>query len=293
MPDNSAQEHNIRRGDVYCGRLVAMATSYTGMVTDTSNMISIDFPAMPDTIELARSAEYEVSSYPQNPDGIHVYKGTKPLEIPFNFRLHSFDKQYCKNGALTLLKLAARLHSFILPIDPTGNSNRPAIGTAAAPVSTDSASQQASAQAAANKSFTSASSGFVSPPVTCWLFLMATDQTDSAPGISAIGYVKDVNVKLNGPWLRGPNGSFNLPSSADFSFTFVHHPGHGNAIQATDSDSGDYAGATVTALADDVKRSLYNTRSLVAAPNYQSFNSGGYTVGAEDRIDETTSGPSE
>lgn len=278
MP-NTTLDANMRRGDIYCGRLVAMATNYEGMAlvsnTDLANTISIDFPSMPDSVALARSADYQVAYTPQNPDGIHVYKGTKPLEIPFSFRLHAFDKQYCKRGALTLINLAARLHAFTLPIDVTGNARNLSV-SAGIPVGKTAAEIQSNANT--EKVFLSSSTASPNPPVTCWLFLMATDATNTAPGISAIGYVKDVNVKLNGPWLRGPNKSFNLPSSGDFEFTFVHHPGHGNAMQFTDDTGVDVSGNVQVAMADYVKDSFYNTRHLVAGANYQSFAGGDATV---------------
>ena len=284
MPISSTLDANFRRGDVFCGRLVAMASQYFGMTgpvnSDSANTISVDFPSMPDEVELMRSTDYNVATSPQWPDGIHTYRGTKPLEIPFSFSLHAFDKQYCKNGALTLLKLAARLHSFTLPIDPTGTVNALANAKASVPTGTDVSSTAAKAQMAQSQNIAAAATvGMLTPPITCWLFLMATDQSATSPGISAVGYVKDVSVKLKGPWLRGPNGSFNLPSSGDFSFTFVHCPGYGNAsfISSSATESAQL-GFSVAALADDVKSRLYNTRNLVVHPNYQSFNSGDATV---------------
>jgi hypothetical protein len=50
-------------------------------------------------------------------DGIHYYKGVRPLDIPFSFRLHAFDKDFCPNGVYTMLQLAGRLHAMALPID--------------------------------------------------------------------------------------------------------------------------------------------------------------------------------
>ena len=78
---------NIRRDEqLLCGRLVAMPTTVTmadrAAVRNNrglSNIVSVDFPAMPDTIELARSADYAVNYNIVMPDGIHQYKGTKPM----------------------------------------------------------------------------------------------------------------------------------------------------------------------------------------------------------------------
>lgn len=275
---------NIRRDDsLLCGRLVALPSTTTlTQLTDIKdnsrgfrNVVSIDFPAMPDTIELARSADYLVNYNIVMPDGIHQYRGTKPMEIPISFKLHSFDQQYCKKGALTLLQLAARLHSFILPISTFSP------GASVAPVKqtvtgdgkkTDAellnaASQEREFEVIASKNGTQ---GSIYNPVTCWLHLMWT--SNDQPGISAVGYVREVKVQFNGPWLRGPNNSFNLPTSADFSFVFVHRPGHGNnqGITRTDQFPPTIA-QSGQAFADDVKEKLYNTRDLVYAANYQGF----------------------
>ena len=273
-------DETIRRDEqLLCGRLVALPSTttlsqLTGVLEGGrgfQNVVSIDFPAMPDTIELARSADYAVNYNIVMPDGIHQYKGTKPMEIPISFKLHSFDKQYCKKGALTLLQLAARLHSFILPISTFG---RGAFVTPLAPVSkgnSDAEKEAAAAQenvyqvvgAGANKT------GGVYSPVTCWLHLMWTG--NQQPGISAVGYVRDVKVVFNGPWLRGPNNSFNLPTSAEFSFTFIHRPGHNNNQVTTTSQFPPTISEAGQAFADDVRSKLYNTRDLVHAANYQGF----------------------
>lgn len=280
MPDE-----NIRRDEkLLCGRLVALPSTITQTQLKTvddnagfRNVISIDFPAMPDVIELTRSADYAVNYNLVMPDGIHQYKGTKPMEIPVSFRLHAFDRQYCKKGALTLLQLAARLHSFVLPIStfPAGSVIAPtAVGTGAqtgggqpnASVQDVNAGQaQIFAVVGANNNKT----GAIYSPVTCWLHLMWTGQ--DTQGISAVGYVREVSVKFNGPWLRGPNNSFNLPTSADFSFIFIHRPGYGNSQRYTSSEFPQTVAQSGQAFADDVKNTLYNTRNLVHAASYQGF----------------------
>lgn len=239
------------------------------------NIISIDFPAMPDTIELARSADYAVNYNIVMPDGIHQYKGTKPMEIPISFKLHAFDQQYCKKGALTLLQLAARLHSFILPISTFGPGVRVA-PLATNPATTSGKADDAAMQAAASQEQIyevvgtgNSPNGGIYSPVTCWLHLMWTD--NQQPGISAVGYVRDVKVILNGPWLRGPNDSFNLPTSAEFSFTFIHRPGHNNSQKVVTSQFPPSIAQSGQAFADDVRGKLYNTRDLVYAANYQGF----------------------
>lgn len=283
----------IRRDDSQlCGRLVAL--SKNGSALNSKNpatqapfqtALSIDFPAMPDTVELIRTAEYRVLTNMVLPDGIHQYMRTNVLEIPFSFRLHAEDYAYCKKGALTLLQVAARLHSFILPIGRTNqNTYTPATarttGSILAPPpppsldpaqpnqlqgANDAGQQQADAESSiqAQTAFTGKQN--VYNPVTCWLHLIYID--DNTPGISCVGYVKEVGVKLNGPWRRSQSGGFNLPTSGDFSFTFVHRPGHGNS-NFQQSGIPDNINLQPQAYANDVLDKLFNTRSLVVAESF-------------------------
>lgn len=118
-------------------------------------------------------------------------------------------------------------------------------------------------------------SGGVKPPVTCLLNLIWV--AENQPGIACIGYVKDVRVRLMGPWLRGSNGEFNLPSMGEFEFTFMHHPGHGNNWGApTVNTSQMFADTYIAekhAYAHDVRDRLFNTRNLVQQLNTQGFES--------------------
>lgn len=253
----------------FSGRLIALPTSNSlevGRSLDLSDAISIDFPAMPDSIELTRSTEYFVQNSVFMPDGIHQYKGTKALEIPFSFSLHSYDEDFCPNGAYTLLQLAARLHSFTLPID--GGDGDTAIFAKAGDQNTSNHEGSQEARAASpdgGLGFTHIGGEKIFMPVTCRLELIFTDH--DAPGIACTGYVREVSVKLRGPWLRGPGKSSNLPSSADFSFVFVHRPGHGNSfnINTTEFD------LQPQAYAQTVKKNFYNTRHLVQAANYKGL----------------------
>lgn len=246
---------------------------------------------MPDSIELARGTDYYVNFNPMMPDGIHQYKGTKPLEIPVSFKLHSFDQHYCKQGALTLLQLAARLHSFVLPIS-TFSNNVQVVPLAAPSRSNEGQPNQGKmeADAATTQGFEvvhAGKGGNLYSPVTCWLHLMWT--SNSEPGISAVGYVREVKVQFNGPWLRGPNNSFNLPTSADFSFVFIHRPGHGNSGAIVNSQFPPTVANSGHAYAGDVKDVLYNTRHLVWAANYQGFgpeSSREYEKTVEVTVDE-------
>lgn len=266
----------------YRGKLTAMPSTSLVLQDDDKNLwgsankkgLSIEFPAMPDTIELARSAEYLVAPNPMLPDGYHQYMNTKPLEIPVSFRLHSFDQTYCTQGALTLLQIAARLHAFVLPI-----TNDRAIAQAALVGKNGQQTDDQTSHNAATGDVVFSSYGAKSgqankiyPPVTCWLHLIWTDE--GLPGISCVGYVKDVRVVLHGPFLKGPGESFNLPSAGEFSFTFVHRPGHNNAFGSSQSDTKPKVGAQSSAFATDVRDNFYNTRHLVYMANYKGLDDG-------------------
>lgn len=252
----------------FAGRLMAIPTTRSLQTVDLDDQLAIYFPAMPDTIELNRTAEYLVHTSIVLPDGVHQYKKTFPLEIPFSFRLHSFDQEYCPNGAYTLLQLAARLHSFILPIDTSGGNVSIMAKAGAVNGTSEGQLEAKGVQPDGGLSIIPIGAQFVFNPVTLRLDLIFTES--ETPGISCIGYVKDVSVKLNGPWLRGPGKSFNLPSSGDFAFTFVHRPGHGNAFnlynQTSELDTNPQAFAAV------VKEKFYNTRSLAKIGSYQGLN---------------------
>lgn len=274
----------------FCGRLIALPTSRSlqvGQSFDLLDAVSIDFPAMPDTVELVRRADYLVQSNINLPDGIHLYKGTNPLEIPLSFKLHSFDQEYCPEGALTLLQLVSRLHSFVLPI----STNDKATITARAGEDTDPPNNDSSvADRAAtpnNLVAITVAGADVFPPVTCILELLYTSADQ--PGISCVGYVKDVRTALNGPWLRGPGKSYNLPSSADFAFTFVHRPGHGNDFKSVaNSPTRAVGDLQPQAFANWVKDHLYNTRALVQVANYRGFAAAPEATGTPDNGNAAT-----
>lgn len=248
--------------------------------------MAIDFPSMPDSIDLNRSADYNVTYNPVLPDGLHMYRGTKPMEIPFSFKLHAFDEDYCPEGALTLLKIAARLHAFVLPLssssklrvetirqdelpapsanDKTGSGNA---------VKGQGTSDQLAADSQGNVEFRvstkNGQTGAFYPPVVAWLHLMWVSK--DRPGISCMGYVREVSVKLLGPYLRGPNDSFNLPSAAEYSFVFVHRPGYSNDISTTSTLNRPEVGQQTSATAEDVKERLYTTYNLIVASSFRGF----------------------
>ena len=257
-----------------CGRLIVLQAAGNRPIYDakrTENyqgMVAINFPAMPETIELARSADYMVTTNQAFPDGIHQYRGTAPLKIPIKFKLHAFDREYCPKGVLSLLEVAAEMHALTLPITPDAvyidvgeaavNNVQPA-GRTDVELSTK-ADQPAFVGNLSDQTYN------VYPPPTCYLELIITDR--ESPGIACIGYVSESTVILHGPWLEGQGVSQNLPNMGEFSFTFVHHPGHSNAY-----NYGRSAEKRVErqAFAGDVRAKLYNTRHLLTQARYRGY----------------------
>ena len=251
-----------------------------------ASAFSIDFPAMPDQIELARRADYKVLSNMVVPDGVHQYMSTSPQEIPFSFKLHSMDQEYCKEGALTVLKTAARLHALVAPLgnselrvavqndgslDDSGNPQPGTVGPRTEANTIAKAGKGTTGQAdqatATGTTFSSDATAKIDPPVGVRLELLFTE--NSGPGIVCNGYIKDIRAVLFGPFLRGPDQSYNLPTAGEFSFTFVHRPGHGNWF------SNNTGGASLTqqaqAYADLIKERLFNTRDLRSDAKFRGF----------------------
>jgi hypothetical protein len=258
-----------------CGRLVVLESKSSSAQPD--NLVdrlrmgigllgyySVTFPSMPDAIELARKADYMISTPIGFPDGIHMYKGTSVLKIPISFKLHAFDKDYCPDGAKTLLQVAALLESLTLPFGPVSVSQ-----TWNSEGEHDNVPPQDSSASRLNSSNGSNTQHNIAqdiyPPATCLLELIKTET--ASVGIVCIGYVEEVKVKLNGPFMRGPGQSQNLPTSGEFEFLFVHHPGHGNAIRTTQSNTY----TEQQAYAQIVRTNLYNTINLLANTDYHGF----------------------
>lgn len=257
-----------------CGRLVALENlggkslqNFLNADSGLSGFEAINFPAMPDSIDLARKTEYVVETPRGFPDGaVHAYVGTGLLEIPFSFKLHAFD-EYCTKGPKTILEVAALLHAFVLPFGPVN-------GTVTYNVAAERKAQKqgdsaAVAQEAGGKAGIYNQAEGIYPPPTCLLELIKTEP--NSVGVSCIGYVKEVDVKLFGPFLQGPPGSQNLPTSGEFSFVFVHHPGHGNNFLT----SVGYTFKEQQAYTQIVKSNLYNTMHLMTSSNatYKGYNS--------------------
>jgi len=254
----------------YIGRLIVLEGpgdkplldgNYTGEYTSA---VQINFPAMPDTIELARRANYTVRTSPAFPDGIHQYMGTEVLNIPISFELHHADREYCPKGPYTLLQLAAELESLILPFG--SDAIQTEVGETFQSERTNAAVNQSAAQPTQELGGNVINGESLYPPPVCYLQLMLTEST--GPGIACRGYVNDINVKLHGPYMRGPGMAFNLPTKGTFSFTFVHNPGHQNAFPASR-----YSTVSVKqAYAQTVRRRLFNTVGIQNPANYKGFN---------------------
>lgn len=225
--------------------------------------IVINFPAMPDVITLARRANYNVTSVFTTPDGWHQYQNTEPLEIPISFKLYAND-DYCLAGGLSILTLAAKLHALILPIgDSARDASYKTVTPAPTPnLSPDQKAVAAQSQAQLDLSTPTVGSERVYFPVAVKLDLIYTDTL--LPGISCVGYVKDVSVRLYGPWLQPPPGfGYNVPTWAEYDFTFVHRPSHTNAVPNASRSS--FFNPNIQAYADDVRTKLYNSVDLIRA----------------------------
>ena len=279
-PASSSAQLFRNKSFPYCGRLVVLESGHTtgyDPFAGLSTFVAINFPTMPESIELARSVEYLVTPSLMTPDGVHQYNCTNPLNIPVSFKLHAFDKEYCPLGALSLLQLGALLHSFALPLSNVSGGTALNVTVAqsqpqATPRGeTDSVINQA--QSADNPYSVTPETGINPyPPPTLRLELIFVDENN--PGIICTGYVKDVRVRLNGPFLRGPNQSYNLPSSGEFEFTFVHVPGYGNNYNLTANPKG-INSVQAQAFSGDVRDKFYNTVDItkISDSQFKGFNS--------------------
>lgn len=248
----------------------AAGTAFSG--SDTQ-LVSIEFPAMPDDFQLDRRTSYLSQASMMLPDGMHLYQYTSPLEIPFRFKLFGDDPEYCeKDGPATLLALASRLHFFTLPINKSPQATHFTVRHLHETERTESAEKALGEQPltpeAEQKPLTlfSRNQREIRPPATCILELIRISDQSDRMGIHGRGYVRDVTVRFIGPWLRGRGKQFNVPTAAEYGFTFVHVPSHNNDYSMLRGE------VPVThAYAHDVVHRLYNTVSLnnvLAAQGY-------------------------
>ncbi len=194
----------------------------------------IAFPALPDEIDFTRENSFDVVVNQLYPDGIHIYRGTQPLEIPMSFVLHAYDYDYC-NGPHGLVEIASKLHSLALPLSRGGEAKDTSVPTAqdekkkdedgeadpdeAVDEAVDEAGQSVEskdksspddnvtvAQSNRNRLETSsrisksigAEGNVPTWPPVCVMRLMVSGQR----GVHCIGYLKRVSVKFKGPWLN-------------------------------------------------------------------------------------------
>jgi hypothetical protein len=268
-----------------CGRLVVLEkSSGTALMERVKapedkfvGFAAINFPSMPDSIELSRSAEYIVRTPYGYPDGIHFYMGTSILKIPIRFKLHAYDVDYCKEGPKSILDTAALLHALVVPFKANGNevkvqSGRDQKSTTAEKPNNNDANQRLGASKPTQP--TGYQQPDVNPPATCYLELMNT--TRQTVGIACVGYVQEVRVTLHGPFLRSqkPATAWNLPTMGEFEFTFIHHPGHGNSYGHYNQPA-QQAFPEQQAFAFKIRERLYNTADLLTITSqdqYVGFN---------------------
>lgn len=265
-------------------RVFAQLRSVVGQIASTTNdadldelngQIVINFPAMPNEIELIRRANYtNMANTMATPDGFHFYNYTDPLRIPIKFTVHAFDIEYTRNdGPVALLQMAARLHALTLPIikrsDVTSNlaTNQTSIAPATKAGSTGL--EGTTKTTFANSVAVIGNDQITYFPAPCRLNILMARRAGTEYGVHCSGFVEEVNVTLRGPWLQGraddsslSDGYRNLPSSADFGFTFVHQPGYSNMFQGGNTGGGEGTSLSsslmLQAMASDVYKRLYN-----------------------------------
>lgn len=267
---------------------------------DASDQIVINFPCMPDTIDLSRRANYKnLLHTPVVPDGLHFYDYTEPLSIPLSFSLHGYDEDYCGSyGPLMLLSIAAKLHALTLPIRP--DDERPEAPTL---VLTQVMPNGSTDQALLDKLHAKETADFEEKttyfrngveqkissyarfafPPACSLNIMMAQLGDvpgstnasndgmHSLGINCIGFLTDVRVVFKGPWLQGSfsgDGLRNLPTEAEYSFTFIHQPGYTNNILGSST-------FPITTTANTIYKRLYNTADLSNRVTYAGIDGGG------------------
>ncbi len=256
---------------------------------EAAGQIVINFPTMPETIELARRANYyNAVRSPITPDGFHVYESTEPLTIPVTFNLSAFDDDYCpaEFGPLILLSIAAKLHALALPIaaSPGARTQNLAPVQAAAPVPNGSSEAELKGIRVGTGVYQAPSTGnFYFPPACALQIIMAqvgggvgqpqaSNDGVRSLGINCMGFVSDVRVVFKGPWLQGSfsnDGARNMPSSAEFSFTFVHQPGYTNNVLGSNfSGNKNQSPALITTTARDIYNRLYNTIDISNSVTY-------------------------
>ncbi len=251
---------------------VATAANFSD---ELDGQLRINFPAMPETLTLARQANYENLRSPAAPDGFHWYRNTEPLAIPVKFSLAGFDRDYCRDdGPYALLDIAAKLHAMTMPIVPaTSNSTKAAPAVNQVTVNANEArlkseattgsttAQPSQATSGGVQIDSSQVTGLIFFPPACVLSIILAEMPgrDSKLGIQCVGFVSSVDVTFHGPWLQSGSARgaaiVNMPSRADFEFKFTHQPNYTNTFMAGGNNQ---RGNVYTTTAEMVRGRLYN-----------------------------------
>lgn len=277
-PSLVSEVYSRRRVNGYLRSLTELSQGISSILTqnptDAKNAVIINFPAMPDSIELSRQANYSVLSTFTLPDGFHQYRGTDPLEIPLSFMLHAFDEEYCPHGALSLLFTAARLHALVLPIAPSGQQITTYSSGLAVEAGELPEAEKLRASAVPDPNKVTRTGGETSTYFPVAVLLDLIDAGNNMPGVRCVGYVRNVRTVFHGPWLNPPGIGKNLPTWLECAFTFIHRPSHTNRFGGAQNNAQlnpEIRLENVQAYADDIRRRLYNTANLTQDVIYQGF----------------------
>lgn len=249
--------------------------------TAQGSRIIINFPAMPELLELARSAVYRnFSESPITPDGYHIYQHTEPMEVPIRFSISARDDDYCNgDGPLALLQTAASLQALQNPIRTGSQSANLGLGSAASVADnsqgnfTESQLQNGSSVGVGNTgvtlSSTTATAPFLFPPACCMNIILAS-WNGRQLALQMTGFVRRVGTTFRGPWLQGKfqsggGGLQNMPSFLDCDFVFVNQPGYSN----------NFAAPFVMTSAKDVWQNLFDVATLPSSSNVQAIGVNG------------------
>lgn len=220
--------------------------------------VVIFLPHLPEDIEFSRDNNYDqAGNNPIMPDGLWIYQYTNPQEIPLAFTLHAFD-ELCPQGSQTLLDIAAKLQSLLLPANNQTLEDR-ATALAAGQSTAKAVSQELSSTSTNpkpgenNSGVMNQQTKKIAYPPACSLRLIQAGVRGL--GVHCVGFVKNASVTFHGPYLQTEDGanSYNLPTAATYKFTFVHNPSYTNTLQM---------GKVVQALGPDIYSYFYNTGHL-------------------------------
>jgi hypothetical protein len=234
-----------KRGRTYAS-LASLNTQFPGGPTNGNSAagpIIINFPCMPESLELARQSAYNPTTSMVTPDGFHIYDHTDPLRIPLKFSLASVDTDYVgEDGAYALVYIAASLHALVMPVGNSSTtaqaSSLPATNGSEASMVANANSLSTSGQSSTTNTSAGNAAGLYFPPACLLAIMMATNMPGGRPnmGVNCTGFVERVSVTFRGPWLQGTFDESaplrNLPSFADYEFVFVHQPGYTNNFPA-------------------------------------------------------------